>query len=294
MVRKINPCLWFESNAEQAMHFYSGLFPNSAERGVQRYGPDQPMPEGTVLTASFLAGGCEFTAINGGPFATFTPAQSFCVTCQTIEEIDRLWAGLGEGGQVLMELGEYPFNKYYGWLSDRYGLSWQLVFSENARDVTPFLTFVGKQNGHAEEAINYYTSIFPNSSIKQIVRYEEGQGETAGNVTHGVFSIAGADFMASENSWPHNFTFSPAVSYFVECESQAEIDFFWERLSEGGVPNRCGWLDDKFGVTWQVVPTVLLQLMQDQDRDKANRVTQAMLKMTKIDIAALEAAAAIR
>ncbi|MDF2723385.1 MAG: hypothetical protein K0Q59_3060 [Paenibacillus sp.] len=143
--------------------------------------------------------------------------------------------------------------------------------------ISPFLWF----DGNAEEAMNFYTSIFKDSKIESMNRHE-------GTVMSGTFRIEGQQFMAL-NGGPH-FSFSPAISFFVNCETQQEVDELWEKLSEGGETQRCGWLKDKFGVSWQIIPTALGELMHDKDAEKAGRVMQAMLQMDKIDIEALRQA----
>jgi predicted 3-demethylubiquinone-9 3-methyltransferase (glyoxalase superfamily) len=154
--------------------------------------------------------------------------------------------------------------------------------------ITPFLWFDDK----AEEAANYYTSIFNNSRIESITRYgaegAEVSGRPEGTAMTVTFHLDGQDFMAL-NGGPQ-FTFSPATSFLVNCETQEEVDHLWDKLSEGGETQQCGWLTDKYGVTWQIVPTVLGELMQDQDPEKSGRVMQAMLQMVKIDIAGLRRA----
>lgn len=151
--------------------------------------------------------------------------------------------------------------------------------------IAPFLWF----NGQAEEAANLYTSIFRNSRITEIQRYgEAGPGET-GSVMSVSFELEGQEFIAL-NGGPV-FTFSPAISFFVHCETQDEVDALWAKLGEGGgEPRQCGWISDRFGVTWQIVPTALGRMLRDKDAEKSKRVMQAMLKMVKLDIAALEAA----
>ena len=150
--------------------------------------------------------------------------------------------------------------------------------------ITPFLWF----DDNAEEAINFYTSIFKDSKIENISHYgDEGPGP-AGSVMMANFKLNGQDFMVL-NGGPE-FTFSEAISFFVSCETQAEVDYYWDRLSEGGETQQCGWLKDKFGLSWQIVPTALGELMGDKDPEKAGRVMQAMLKMVKIDIAGLQQA----
>lgn len=150
--------------------------------------------------------------------------------------------------------------------------------------ITPFLWFDGK----AEEAANFYTSIFKNSKIVNMVRYGEAGPGPKGTVMSAVFELNGQTFIAL-NGGPM-FTFSPAISFFVNCEAQEEVDDLWEKLSEGGERQRCGWLKDKYGVSWQIVPTMLGQLLQDKDAEKSKRVMKAMLQMDKIDIAALKRA----
>ena len=150
--------------------------------------------------------------------------------------------------------------------------------------ITPFLWFDDK----AEEAANFYTSIFKNSKILNIARYGEAGPGPKGTVMTVTFQLEGQDFMAL-NGGPH-YTFSPAISFFVNCGTQAEVDELWEKLSAGGREDKCAWLQDKFGVSWQIVPKALLELMQDKDPVKSNRVFKAMLQMTKIDIEGLKRA----
>jgi len=150
--------------------------------------------------------------------------------------------------------------------------------------ITPFLWF----DSEAEEAANFYVSIFKDSKIVSLSRYGEAGPGAKGSVMSAVFQIEGQEFIAL-NGGPV-FNFSPAISFFVNCGSQEEVDYLWEKLGEGGKPNQCGWLDDQFGVTWQIVPTVLGKLLNDPNPEKAKRVMQAMMKMTKLDIATLEKA----
>ncbi len=154
--------------------------------------------------------------------------------------------------------------------------------------ITPFLWF----DGRAEEAANFYTSIFKNSRIGKVARYgEEGakaSGRSKGTVMTVVFQIEGQEFVAL-NGGPQ-FTFTPAISFVVNCQTQAEVDELWEKLSEGGEKNRCGWLQDKFGISWQIVPTALGEMLQDKDAAKSSRVMKAMLQMDKIDIKGLRRA----
>ena len=150
--------------------------------------------------------------------------------------------------------------------------------------ITTFITF----NNQAEEAVNFYVSIFRNSKILSMNRYGEGGPMPAGTVMGASFVLEGQEFTAL-NGGPH-FTFTDGISLYVNCETQKEVDDLWDKLSEGGEKGQCGWLKDKFGVSWQIIPTALGQLLGDPDPQKSQRVMQAMLKMTKIDIAALRRA----
>ncbi|MEO0828128.1 MAG: VOC family protein [Cyanobacteria bacterium J06635_15] len=148
--------------------------------------------------------------------------------------------------------------------------------------ITPFLWF----DNNAEDAANFYTSIFKNSQILNIRRYSEGSPGPAGTVMTVEFQLDGQDFIAL-NGGPH-FTFSPAISFFVNCNSQQEVDELWNRLSDGGETQQCGWLKDKYGMSWQIIPTRLDELLHSNDTAKSKRVMEAMLKMVKLDIDALE------
>jgi predicted 3-demethylubiquinone-9 3-methyltransferase (glyoxalase superfamily) len=150
--------------------------------------------------------------------------------------------------------------------------------------ITPFLWFDGK----AEEAMNFYTSIFKNSKVGSVSRYQEGGPGLKGSVMSATFQLDGQEFIALNGGTM--FTFSPAISFFVTCETQEEVDELWEKLSAGGEKQQCGWLKDKFGLSWQIIPSTLGQMLQDKDAEKSKRVMQAMLQMGKIDIGRLKQA----
>jgi len=295
--QKIIPHLWFDHQAEEAAHFYTSLFDHSSTGRVTRYGKEgfeiHGQPEGRVMVVDFTLGGYHMIALNGGPLFTFTPAISFFVTCESAQEIDTLWQRLSDGGVALMALDRYPWSERYGWVQDRYGLSWQLTLgkgSEGGQKITPALMFVGAQNGRAEEAMQLYTSLIRNSAIVNIVRAPSGPA--AGTVQYATFTLHGEQFIAMDSDGPHQFTFNEAVSLLVQCESQDEIDFLWDRLSEGGdaKAQACGWLKDKFGVSWQITPREVSEMLQDPDPTRVGRVMKSFLKMKKIDLDALRRA----
>lgn len=289
-MQKIVPFLWFDGRSEEAANFYTSLFKNSKIKRINRYGEAGPGLKGTVMSVTFELEGQKFYALNGGPEFTFTPAISFFVNCDTKEEMDRLWKKLSEGGMVLMELNKYSFSEKFGWTIDQFGVSWQLNLADATQKINPFLMFVGDQQGKAEEAMNFYIAIFNNSSIASIERYGTGEGEPVGTVKRAKFVLNRQEFMAIDSSQPHSFTFTPAISFFVNCETQEELDELWEKLLEGGESQGPGWIKDKYGLSWQVVPTILDKLLNDPDLEKSKRVMNAMLQMEKLDIEKLKQA----
>ena len=293
-MQKITPFLWFDSQAEEAIKLYTSLFKNSKIVSLSRYpeGPlDGPMKgmEGRVITGVFELAGQQFMALDGGPEFKFTPGTSFFVNCETEDELDQLWAKLSEGGMAFMPLQAYPFSEKFGWLADKYGLSWQLNLGARAQKIMPFLMFVGKHAGKAEEAMNFYTSLFKNSRIEHVERYGPDDGGERG-LKQGMFQLNGQDFRVLDSGAAHQFTFTEAISFYVECESQEEVDYFWNKMSADPSSEQCGWLKDQFGISWQIIPKALPELMNDPDPEKSKRVVDAMLQMKKIDVEGLKRA----
>lgn len=297
--RKIATSLWFDRQAEEAARFYVSLFKNSGlgepvratKAGFEIHG----LAEGTVMSVPFRIGGLDFVAINGGPLFKFNPSVSFLIACKTTGEVEALWDRLSAGGDPLMDLGEYPFSERYGWSADRYGLSWQVMAAggrEIRQKITPTLMFVGDQAGKAEEAIRMYTSVFGDSGIGPVLRWSKGEEpERPGTIKHASFALEGLGFAAMDSARDHGFAFNEAVSFQRLCETQHEIDRFWSQLTAGGgQESMCGWLKDKYGVSWQVAPARLQEMLRDPDRSRVERVTNAFLKMKKFDLAELEKA----
>jgi predicted 3-demethylubiquinone-9 3-methyltransferase (glyoxalase superfamily) len=296
-MQKITPFLWFDNQAEEAAKFYASLFKNSKIGKIARYGQEgheiHGREAGSVMTVEFELAGYKLAGLNGGPLFKFTPAISFFVVCETEAEIDALWQKLSQEGMAMMPLQKYDWSEKYGWVMDRFGLSWQLSLGKKedvGQTLTPFLMFVGKQHGRAEEALQFYTSLFKNSDVVGILRHGAGDPKSEGTVKHAQFRLNGEVFMVIDSAMEHPFTFTEAISFLVNCETQEEVDYFWEKLSADGEKSRCGWLKDKFGVSWQIIPTALGKMLQDQDAGKSQRVMQAMLQMDKIDVKTLQQA----
>jgi predicted 3-demethylubiquinone-9 3-methyltransferase (glyoxalase superfamily) len=179
-------------------------------------------------------------------------------------------------------------------VQDRWGLSWQIGYgniSDVGQKITPSLMFTGEAAGRAEEALILYTSVFKDSGVDGIRKYGAGEPEPEGYVMHAQFKLADSKFMIMDSSADHRFKFNEGVSINIGCKNQAEVDYYWERLtSGGGKESMCGWLSDKFGVSWQVNPNRLDEMLADPDQEKVDRVTRAFMKMRKFDIAKLERA----
>jgi len=296
-MQKIIPFLWFDSNAEEAINFYTSIFKNSKIGSVARYDEAGAVasgrPKDSIMTASFNLNGEEFVALNGGPHFKFNPSISFFVITKDENEIDNLWKKLSEGGKVLMELDKYDWSKKYGWVEDKYGLSWQLMLTEDdvKQKIIPSLLFVDKVYGKAEEAMNFYTSVFKNGKVESVYKYGANYPPNDENaVMYEDFTLEGNKFAAMDSANDHNFNFNEAISFVVNCDNQEELDYYWNKLSADPKSEMCGWLKDKFGVSWQIVPTVLSKLLSDKDAKKSQRVMQAMLQMKKISIPDLEKA----
>ncbi len=290
-MQKITPHLWFDKEAREAAGFYTSVFKDSKINSTTVL-HNTPSGDVDIVTVELL--GHEFTLISAGPPFKFNPSISFLVACRTLDEVDALWDKLSERGTTLMELGAYPFGERYGWVQDRYGLSWQLMFMgghEIKQRITPTLMFVEKQSGKAEEAINFYAGVFHNSKVRDVLRYSKGEEpDKEGTIKHAAFTIEGLEFAAMDSARVHNFTFNEAISFIMHCKLQEEIDYYWGRLSADPKAEQCGWLKDKYGVSWQIVPTVLEEMLGDKDREKVARVTEAFLKMKKLDIKTLQEA----
>lgn len=300
MQQHITPYLWMDDQAEDAASFYTSLFRDSRICTVARFleaGSEiHGKPPGSVSTVEFELAGYRMAIINGGPLFSITPAISLFVTCESREEIDGLWGRLLEGGQAMMPISDdYPWSDRYGWVQDRFGFTWQVSLGrieDVGQKIVPSLLFVGEQFGRAEEALNLYTSVFENPHVAGILRYEAGEPGPEGTVKHAQFSLDGEVVMVMDGPGEHPFTFTEGVSLLVSCRSQEEVDRFWDALSAGGDPEaqRCGWLKDRFGVSWQIVPERMLEMLTDSDHDRVVRVTEAFLRMKKLDLAALERA----
>ncbi len=290
-IPKFTTCLWFNGEGREVAEFYTGLFPDSKiAQSVKNPGELPSGEKGQELTVAFSLCGHAFLALNGGPEYKINPSISFLINCKNEDEVDHFWKGLSPGGKVMMPLGEYPFSKKYGWVADRFGISWQVILSKDfPQKIIPCLTFTGEVCGLAEEALNYYTSLFPDSKVGGIMRREENQPpDKKGTVMFEDFSLSGNWLAAMDSAHNHGFQFSPAISFVVNCKTQADVNYYWDHFTAEGREGQCGWLEDKFGVSWQIVPAGLTDLIKNPERVK--RVFSELMKMKKLDIDILEKA----
>lgn len=279
-MQKIIPNIWCNGNAKEAAEFYAATFPNSevvatsyypqtAEEGLADFQLDMA---GKELTVDFEVAGFRFSLINADATFAPNPQLSFFVNFdpargQTKEQLDELWAKLSDGGQVLMSLDKYDWSEYYGWVQDKYGVSWQLMLSDPSGDPRPFivpsLQFSGPVQNCAAEAIEYYTAVFEGSKRASAWPYGEQTGPaTAESLMYADFQLNGQWFAANDSGVEQQGTFSPGISLMVNCKDQDEIDYLWEKLSSVGEAEQCGWCQDRFGVSWQIVPENMEELMK--------------------------------
>src|SRR3989344_4892672 len=227
-MKKIIPHLWYNTQAKEAAEFYASVFPNSKVTNVSKL---HDTPSGDADIVSFEVMGYKFMAISAGPLFKFNPSISFHAKCRTAEEVDEIWEKLSPGGTVLMELGEYPFSKRYGWIQDKYGLSWQVIYAEGdfEQRITPVLMFTKDVCGKAEEAVNFYASVFPGAKAQVYAGYAQGEEpDKEGTVKYAQFIVEGQEFGAMDSARQHDFAFNEAISLIVYSKDQQEIGYYWE------------------------------------------------------------------
>jgi len=304
-MQKIIPHLWFDKQAKEAAEFYVSLFPDSKITNTTVL---ENTPSGDCDVVTFDLWNQTFMSISAGPLFKFNPSVSFMVNFDPLlfgssstsekdarEKLDMIWNKLVDGGSVLMPLDKYPFSERYGWVQDKYGLSWQLILTdpggEQRPPIIPSLLFVGSKYGKAEEAINFYLSVFRNTKMGGLYRYGPGQPpDKEDAVMFADFMLENQWFAAMDSAHEHQFDFNEAVSFLVNCADQAEIDYYWEKLSAVPEAEQCGWLKDKYGVSWQISAAEMERMMSEGTRDQVNRVTQAFMPMKKLDVAELQKA----
>lgn len=299
VMQKIVPHLWFDKEAAEAAEFYASVFPESRVTSITRM---EDTPSGDCDMVLFELWGQKFMAISAGPIFKPNPSISFMVNFDPLlfggsqesarAKIDEVWNMLINGGSALMPIDEYPFSKRYGWVQDKYGVSWQLILTNPEGEPRPSiinsLMFVGDRCGKAEEAINFYCSVFKNAKLGSLHRYPEGMTpDKPGTVMFADFKLEDSWFTAMDSAHEHKFNFDEGVSIVVNCEDQQELDYFSQKLSAVPEAEQCGWIKDKFGVSWQISPIIVEEMMVNGTKEQVNRITQALLPMKRLEIAPL-------
>lgn len=294
-MQRIVPNVWCQGNAVEVGEFYSSVLPQTSATTTMNY-PTEGLLEfqrdfaGQALVVDVTVSGYQIRLINAGNEFRPTPAISFILNMDPLmfdggedearARIQDIWEAFADGGQVRMELGEYPHSKLYGWVEDRFGVNWQLMLSDPASGrrpaVIPQFLFTGPI-AQAQQAIDLYTGLLADSSVGMAMPHQD---EAAG-IMFAEFTLAGQWFSAMDGGTDHDFTFSPGLSLEVSCADQEEIDRLWEVLSSVPEAEQCGWVVDRFGVSWQIVPENMGELMAHPG------AFSRMLEMKKLIIAEL-------
>lgn len=295
MVQTITPSLWFDGQAEEAANFYTTTLRDGQITRVDLY-PDAGSKEygyepGDVQIVTFEAEGLQFVIINGGPLYTLNPAVSIVVYRTRPEELIELWNKLIEGGKERVPLGPSSFNQSFGWLTDKYGVSWQLMLAPEERIAAPSLLFADGSAGRAEQALRYYAETLPGSALGTLTHFSvSNELGLEGMLQYGELVVDGQRLIAMDSVHDPELVFSGALTLLLQCDTQEQIDALWERLSAVPEVEQCGWCQDTFGVYWQIAPRILDEMLRDGTPEEIDRVTQAYLPMKKFDIAALQRA----
>lgn len=273
----IHPCIWYNNNAQEAANFYCNIFDNSS------------ITINTPMVVNFNLCGSKFMGLNGGDMFKPNTTISFFAFCKTIADVEKLWNALHVDGRIYMPLNTYPWSNKYGWCADKYGVNWQIMLDETMienQKVVPSLFFVNEQKGKAEEAMNFYMSLFDNSAAIVVNKYGENDVQPQGFIKYARFTLNSKEFSVMDNAHPHEDNFTEGVSLVIECNNQTEIDFYWNSfVNNGGQESMCGWCKDKYGVSWQIIPKNIGEILTNSTT--SSTAMPKLMQMRKIDIAEL-------
>lgn len=288
-MQKIVPHLWFDTQALEAAKLYVSLFENSKILSTNML---YDTPSGDAQTVGFQLSGLEFAAISAGPYFKFNSSISLMVACETKEEVDFLYHSLIQGGSELMPLGIYDFSPWYAWITDQYGLNWQFMLVESGKPqkkIRPCILFGMDQCGKAQEAIDFYRNVFPDSKLSFINHYKQGEAQDIrAKINYAELQIFDLEMVIMDHAFGGDAVFNEAISFMILCEDQNEIDYYWDKLTFVKEAEACGWLKDQFDLSWQIIPKIMAELLSTGTEQEIERVTKAFLEMKKFDIAALE------
>lgn len=273
MNHPIVPCIWLDDQAKAAAEFYRSVF------------PETELTAQSSLVSEISISGQKLIFLDGGPRFKPNTSISFFVDCSDEHEAHRIWGELSADGKILMPLNAYPWSELYGWVEDMYGVSWQINIGsgEVTQTVIPCLLFSAEVYGKANAAIELYSSMFDDVKINALERFSASdKKEKEGNIKYAELSVNGQLLRLMETAADNGFRFDEGVSLTVYCDTQEEIDHYWYGFTANGEESMCGWLKDEFGVSWQIIPSVLGKLMSDPA--KAPKAVEAFMRMRKFNI----------
>ncbi|HEM2825871.1 VOC family protein [Streptococcus suis] len=282
-MQTIIPHLWYDTEAKEAVAFYVELFGGKIDWTYTI--TDTPSGDSDLI--QFQLGDMTLAAISAGPYFKLNESMSLMVNVASKDEVTRLYQALSEGGRILMPLGEYPFSPYYVWLEDRFGLSWQLSFAPDLDKPYQFdicLLFSQEQVGLAQPMLDYYKDKLPQASVGQLSYYGEGEAAVeAAKLNYAELLVAGQKMIVMDHGYGGEASFNEAFSLMVYVDSQDELNFYYDLLSAVPEAEMCGWVKDQFGISWQIVPRILMEAYDTASPETVKAVNDAVLQMRRLD-----------
>lgn len=283
MEHQFGCCLWFDGQLDQAADFYSTVFEDSKILDETHFITDEHGEIGDLLTITLELAGCEFLLLNGGDAFKPTPAVSYVVNCENKDQLHQVWDQLNQDGETLMPLTDYPELGMFGWTNDRFGFSWQVRLGDSLQTIVPCIMFANDNYGLAQAAIDEWITAFGGKQ-NFVIKGKDDRLRAAG------FQLRGHDLIIMDSPEKHDFEFTMGNSFYFYLKDQTDIDQVWEDITKEGKEWPCGWMEDRYGVYWQTANQQLLDWTNDPDTEKAQRATQEMYKMKKIDLAQIKQA----
>ncbi|MFI3124330.1 VOC family protein [Streptococcus suis] len=287
-MQTIIPHLWYDTAAKEAVAFYVDLFGGKLDWSYTI--TDTPSGDSDLI--QFQLGDMTLAAISAGPYFKLNESMSLMVNVASKDEVTRLYQALSEGGRILMPLAEYPFSPYYVWLEDRFGLSWQLSYAPDLDKPYQFdicLLFSQEQVGLAQPMLDYYKDKLPQASVGQLSYYGEGEATVeAAKLNYAELLVAGQKMIVMDHGYGGEASFNEAFSLMVYVDSQDELDFYYDLLSAVPEAEMCGWAKDQFGISWQIVPRILMEAYDTASPEKVKAVNAAVMTMKRLDFATIQ------
>lgn len=287
-MQPIIPHLWYDTEAKEAVAFYVELFDGKIDWTYTI--TDTPSGDSDLI--QFQLGDMTLAAISAGPYFKLNESMSLMVNVASKDEVTRLYQALSEGGRILMPLGEYPFSPYYVWLEDRFGLSWQLAYAPDLDKPYQFdicLLFSQEQVGLAQPMLDYYKDKLPQASVGQLSYYGEGEAAVeAAKLNYAELLVAGQKMIVMDHGYGGEASFNEAFSLMVYVDSQDELNFYYDLLSAVPEAEMCGWVKDQFGISWQIVPRILMEAYDTASPETIKAVNDAVLQMRRLDFDQIE------